>query len=279
MTVRDHSHSLPDAAAAPTPMHGYGDRRVNGSGLAVTVALHLLLLAAFLLRPHVVKQPAAPSGGAVTYVAPVAPKPKPKPRPEVLPSPPRKAAPQRVEVARLPDTITLPDEQPLPPPEPEPPKPEKVEPLQDMAAMIEARRRARGQVEQPAEESEAQRADRIARANIADANGRTHNGEPIGIGVTSMSFSTAQVRFEIPGERGRRPRLLQLTVDLGAEQDIETAVVNAMTAIIQRSWKDIVVFHLARDRKVTMSTRLEHTAELKAFLMKEHFPDYRPARR
>lgn len=262
-------------------VHGYGDQRVSHTGLAVTVLLHVLLLLAFLLRPHTVKPPPPPEGGSIAYVAPLPPKPKPRQ------APPRKTerAPERVPMARLPNTITLPKEPPPPPPrpEPDPPKIVKADPADDMAAMIEARRRARGQVDQPAEESEAERGNRIALANIGAANGRSAGdgrGESKGmLSVTDITFNSAQVKLDTKYLGINRISLKQETATLGGEIDIETAAIKKMIDMIAREGIVDFTYTTRTERKVALSTRPEFRAELQAFLMKEIFPNYRPPRR
>ena len=288
MNLRDHPHCLPgDAGSCPQcgqplpatqlPLHVYGANRVNPAGLAVTVLFHVLLLAVFLLRPDVKTKPPAPTRIDITYVVPVPPKPKPPP-PKFRPNPgePARVAPSQAAMARLPNTISLPAEQAAPPPEPEQPAVVKIDPAQDMAAMIEARRRARGQAEQPAEESEAERGNRIARANVDAANGRAHGTGSRTWAVLDKSFSMAvvQVDMAVPGQRSR---LVQVRVELGDERDIETAIIKAMVQIFQaRANKDIAWVEENPPRTIRLSGRKSDTAELTDFLMKNFFPDYRP---
>lgn len=260
-------------------MHGYGDRRVSGGGLAVTVALHVLLLAAFLLRPHVVKQPAAAAGGAVTYVAPVAPKPQAQPERKVAPVRKRERAPERVDIARLPDTITLPNERPLPPPEPEPPKPEKAEPEQaapvpDMADMIAARQRARArqQLAQRAEQSQAYASE--LPASTPGAGGTGHSSTRI----LSISPGSAEIEY-VMVVPGRPDQLINLKVGLGGEPDIETAIVQTLVEIMQATMKPDFQYKVGNTPEVTLSARHEDRAALFAFLMKRNFPKHRPVRR
>ena len=298
MILRDHSHSLTDdtgvcaTCGQPVPAEhhcapGYGERRVNPGGLAVTVLLHLLLLAVFLLRPQAVKKPAPPASVSITYINAVPPKPKAAAK--AKPTPVKSKAPERIEMARLPNTITLPRQQPVtpvPPVEPEPPKViPKLDPAEDMAARIEARRRERGQSDQPAEESEAERGNRIARANIASANGAkggTGQTESM-FEVTGTSFAMRDVKFDTEFMKSGRHRLRQVRVELETETDIETAVVKKMIEIIRTQTTSYFTWTndkgTDRERKLILSARPEDTAELTAFLMKQYFPAYRPPRR
>ncbi|MES2319730.1 MAG: hypothetical protein V4631_19800 [Pseudomonadota bacterium] len=275
--------------AAQLSLHVYGAKRVNPAGLAVTVLFHVLLLAVFLLRPEVKKKPPAPPRTDITYIAPVAPKAKPPaPKPVTKPGVRVKRAPSHSAVARLPNTIHLPNEQPPPRLEPVPsPEPVvvKIDPAEDMSAMIEARRRARGQGEQPAEESAAERGNRIARANIASANGKKGgkgSSESV-FEVRGLAFSSRELKFNTAFQQTGRSRLRLVTVELGTEPDIETAVVKQMIEMIRDVTKDDLVWTYDKgepnERRIVLSARKQDTEELAAFLMKEYFPAHRPPRR
>ncbi len=297
--LRDHSHHSPDETgfcahcgqALPGTLAPvlYGERRANRTGLAFTVGIHLLVVLIYLLKPPTVKTSAAPpAGGTITYVAPLEGKPKPKvqaaapkqkaekvvkPRPQPVP----------VQVRRLPDTITLPDEKPpekvveTPPAKQAQPAPEV-----DMSAAIEARRRARGQdtSDQPAEESEADRGMRIAKANIAAANGRSQGNDPNDTGgvfsISNKTFASADLKFRGWNQNFKRRWLQQLSVERGAEPDIETAIVKKMIELIRKEKTGDFDWDSHRlQRVVKMSARPADQAELEAFLFLEMFPGYK----
>jgi hypothetical protein len=150
-------------------------------------------------------------------------------------------------------------------------------------AAVEARRRARGPStnEQPAEESENDRANRIARANIAAANGRSTGSDKNDTGgvfeVTNKSFASADVKFRGWNPSFKRRWLQQVRVELGTERDIETAIVKKMIEIIRKEKTGDFDWDSHRlQRVVTLSARPADQAELEAFLFKEMFPRYRP---
>jgi hypothetical protein len=296
LILRDHSHSSPDDTGIcahcgqPLPaghghVHGYGDKRVNPAGLAVTVALHVLLLLAFLLHKELATKAPPPSGAEITYIAPLPGKPKKKEMAKSVPKPVKRDKPVVVmKMERLKNTITLPNEKPVAT-EPEPPKMLKVDPAEDMSAQIEARRRARGQAtsEQPGEESEADRGNRIARENIAAANGRSHGDDRNETGgvfsISDKSFSSADLKFRGWNPNFKRRWLQQVKVELGGERDIETAIVKKMIELIRKEKTGDFEWDSHRlQRVVTMSARVQDTAELEAFLFKEMFPEYRVPR-
>lgn len=292
--MRDHSHYSPQNTGycehcgqpLPAATLSYGTQRVNRVGLAVTVLLHLLLVAIYVFKPQTEKTAPPPSGGAMVYINPVKEQPKPE-----QPDQPRKQASKAVKksatpppkIERLPDTITLPNEKPVKIVE-EPPK--KIEPPEevDMAAYIAKRRQERGAPsEQPEAESESARGTRNALANIAAANGRSKGDDRNETGgvfsVTDKSFSSAQLKFRGWNPNFKRRWLQQVNVELGGEKDIETAIVKKMIELIRKEKTGDFDWDSHRlQRVVKMSARVQDTAELEAFLFMEMFPEYRNGR-
>ena len=292
--MRDHSHFSPDnngicehcGQALPATVSPWDRRGPNRTGVVATILLHLLLVAIYLLQPKTEKHAPPPSGGTMVYVAPLPPgKPKPKPQQQQAPKKVTKSTP--VQVKRLPNTITLPNEKPVdvvvadPKPVLSPP-PQEV----DMQAYVEARRKARGAKEpsdQPAEESENARADRIAKANIAAANGRSRGDDKNETGgvfsLTNKTSLSADLKFRGWNPNFKRRWLQQVTVEVGGEPDVETAVVKKMIELIRKEKTGDFEWDSHRlQRVVTMSARPADTAELQAFLFKEMFPEYKRGR-
>lgn len=296
MILRDHSHHSPDntgyceqcgQALPVTPaVLAYGEKRVNSTGLAVTVLLHLLLVAIYLFKPEPPETTARPpAGGEVVYIQPAADKPTPTPKPpkQQASKAVRKRAAPPPDIQRLPDTITLPDEKPLEVVKEEPKKPEPPEEM-DMAEYIAKRRMQRGAAdEQPAEESAGARATRVALANIADANGRSKGDDRNETGgvfsVTNKSFSGADLKFRGWNPNFKRRWLQQVRVELGNEPDIETAIVKKMIELIRKEKTGDFDWDSQRlQRVVRMSARVQDQAALEDFLFREMFPEYRPPR-
>ena len=287
--LRDHSHFSPENTGfcehcgqpLPDEVTPYGKRGPSRTALTITVLLHLLLIAIYLLQPHHEKHAPPPSGATMVYIAPLPPgKPKKTPPQQQAPKKTPKTPP--VQIKRLPNTITLPNEKPVQvveaPPKVAPPPPEI-----DMQAYVEARRKARGAKDpgdQPAEESENARATRIAMANIAAANGRSHGDDRNETGgvfsVSHQTFNSAELKFRGWNPNFKRRWLQQLTVEKGGEVDIETAIVKKMIELIRKEKTGDFEWDSHRlQRVVTMSARPQDTAELQAFLFKEMFPEYR----
>ena len=273
-------------------MLSYGDRKpINRTAIAVAILVHALVLLLVLFKPKIEKPVTQPPGGEITYVAPLAGKPKPKEaapepkkQPKISKSKPKPTPP--VQLKRLPDAITLPNEKPVvEEPDPEPPKPKAAPPEMDMAAAIEARRKARGQdsSDQTAQESDADRGMRVAKANIAAANGKAKgDGNDTGgvFSISNKTFASAELKFRGWNQNFQRRWLQQVTVERGGEPDIETAIVKKMIELIRKEKNGDFDWDSHRlQRVVKMSARPADQAELEAFLFKEMFPEYRRAGR
>ena len=290
--LRDHPHYSPDNTGycehCGQPLPGertphYGDKQVNKAGIAITVGLHVLLVALWLFQPATEKKAPPPSGADIVYIAPLPPgKPKPREQQKQAPKPVKQSTPTVAKVQRLPNTITLPHEKPVKEAEPQlkpPPKP--APPEMDMSEAIEARRKARGQAQsdQPAEESENDRANRIIKQNIAAANGRSQGNDQNdtgGVFEVKKTSLTATVKFRGWNPSFKRRWLQEVNVELGGEKDIETAVIKKMIEIIRKEKKGDFEWDSHRlGRVVKLSARLEDTAELSSFLRQEIFPEGR----
>jgi len=270
---------------------GYGRKGPNRTGLIVTVALHLLLVAIWLFQPKVEKHAPPKAGEAVVWLPPQPQQQTSKPA-EQAPKKTSKAAPTpkltlpRVTLPPLPNTITLPEVKPVQE-KPQPQKEEKKEaPPQevDMQAYIEAQRKRRGAPAQTdqAEESAAARGTRNALANIAAINGRGGQDPNETGGVFSISnktFSSADLKFRGWNPNFKRRWLTAVTVDRGSEPDIETAIVKKMIELIRKEKTGDFEWDSHRlNRVVTLSARPQDTQELMSFLYKEMFPEYKPPR-
>lgn len=298
--MRDHSHTYDadsDVCAhcgqpLQRPAPSYGRKGPNRVGLAGTIGLHLLLIALWLFNPEDQEKQARPASDResdVVYVQPMQQaKPAPReqaPKPVPKPSPTKQSRPQqeKIQVERLPDTITLPEEKPVevaqPAPQPKTEAPQEV----DMAAYIEARRKQRGAPtgsETPAEETDAARGTRNALANIAAINGRGREDRNESGGIFSVSnktFHSMDLRFRGWNPNFKRRWLTQMTVEQGSERDVETAVVKKMIELIRREKAGDFEWDSHRlGRIVKLSARPQDTEELMQFLYKEMFPEYKP---
>jgi type IV secretory pathway VirB10-like protein len=269
----------------------YGRQGPNRTGVIVTVALHLLLVAVWLFQPKIEKHAPPKSGEAVVWLPPLQPQKQAAKPAEQAPKKTSKATPlpkltlPRVTLPPLPNTITLPEVKPVQ----EKPQPKKQETKEappqevDMQAYIEAQRKRRGAPAQTdAEESEAARGTRNALANIAAINGRSGQDPNETGGVFSVSnktFNSADVKFRGWNPNFKRRWLTAVTVERGSEPDIETAIVKKMIELIRKEKNGDFEWDSHRlNRVVTLSARPQDTQELMNFLYKEMFPEYKPPR-
>lgn len=297
--MRDHSHIYDEHSDVCThcgqplpqgqrPVPTYGRQGPNRPALVATILLHLLLVLIWLFHPDKDAKQAKPASGdegQVVYVAPMKEKATDAPReqaPKPLPMPsipvPRQ---ERIEIARLPDTITTPPEEPVKETKPQQ-KFDQEKPV-DMQAFIEARRRQRGAAsgsEQPSEESEAAKGTRNALANIAAINGRGREDRNESGGVFSVSnktFHSMDLKFRGWNPNFQRRWLTQVTVEQGSEPDLEIAVVKKMIELIRREKTGDFEWDSHRlGRIIKLSARPQDTDQLMTFLFKEMFPDYKP---
>ena len=123
--------------SAPLLLTNFDHKRVNTTGIVVTLLLHVLVVLLAWFQPKEKPQKAPPpSVSDLTYVLPVKPEQpqaKPEKQPERKPQQKPKPKPRRevADVERLPDTITLPEErnvEPQPVETPKPPAIAKVDP-------------------------------------------------------------------------------------------------------------------------------------------------------
>jgi len=161
----------------------------------------------------------------------------------------------------------------------------------DFAASIEARRRAReGATSQqatpamdvPTFESEADRARRIAAANLAPKP-ITFGYDPAAGGgvfqIKRLSLNDAEVAFYGWNREIRRKTLQILEISKGSNPDIQLAVVRRMIGVIRDYETDDFQWESRRlGRNLLLSARPRDNARLEAFMLMEFFPDQAVAR-
>jgi hypothetical protein len=273
------------AAYADNPYLIYGQRRRTGP-LAITIIIlvHAVLLW-FLLKHTMFFERTHVRGGMITYVRPMSVnKPtavaKRTPRKSIkqtvtVPNP---NAPRQVLVHRQPPAPTI-TAQSINAPQ----VVAKAEaPPEDMMAQIDAARRRRAAQQPPnasgeQEESEGQRANRIARANIARAVGAGQDREDAGgmFQVRNKTFDHAEISFRGWNTNFKHNWSQLIKVEQGNERDIEVAVVKKMIEIIRQHKTDEFVWESHRlGRNVTLSARVQDSLMLQNFLLHEFFPEH-----
>jgi hypothetical protein len=161
-------------------------------------------------------------------------------------------------------------------------------PTQDLAAYIEARRRARGapatpsvpdQANAPAE-SERERRNRIVAANLGLDRTPTFGRDPRNAGgmfeIKELNYDNAEFDFfGFDKDIGRKARQT-FEVRKGDNSDIRIAVVRKMISIIRENVSgDFSWVSQRLGRPVTLSARPGDNAELEDFIMHDLFPDVR----
>jgi hypothetical protein len=159
----------------------------------------------------------------------------------------------------------------------------------DMFTQIEAARRRRAQAsaaERPSpadaatpNDSASRRDNSIAMANIAEslnrARGTSRERDGGVFQLRHLGVHEAEFMFHGWSVNSRRESSRIVTVDQGAETDIQTAVVKKMIEIIrEQQHEDFTWISDRLGREVTLSARPQDSAELQRFLLREFFPDY-----
>lgn len=276
---------------------GYGSVRENSPrkivGLALSLLAHLLLL--WLIINHkAVLNHANPFGSenVITYLH--SPETADKPTPAKAAPAPAKSAPPK----KTPKSIARSDAPPLIRPDlvaiepaPSPVKSEPVQaPAEDMSAMLDAARKRRNEARErnrdpndAPEESEAQRANRIARANIAQAGsaqGRDRNDAGGVFQIRRIGVSSGEFFFRGWNSAFGRSSSQLINVFANDSDDIQIAMVKKMIEIIRAEKPDEFMWDSRRlGRTITLNANPAHRAELTQFLLGEFFPDYVPSRR
>ncbi|HEU4851326.1 MAG TPA: hypothetical protein VFT37_04120 [Telluria sp.] len=283
--MRDHSHNINQsgfcehcgqALPGDRPVTAYGEKGTNKTAIAVTIGLHLLLVLVFLLKPEPETKPLTGPEGMMVMIQTPSAKPREQ-APSTRPKLPSRSLP-RIEIPRLPDTITLPEEKPAEQARVEP----KAEPIEavDMADYVAKRRKERGVAEETDSQGENEKAMRNINANVARANAASRDDGTGGIfEVTNRTFNSATVKFRGWNPNFKRRWMQSVTVEVGSERDIETAIVKKMIEIIRKEKTGDFEWESHRlNRNVTLSARPQDNEALMAFLYKEMFRDYRPPR-
>jgi hypothetical protein len=272
-------------------------RRTLVLGILASLVLHaLLLFVAFQQRTLNDGNPAAATQGPLAVrIARAAPPP-----PAAAPEPPKpqpRPAPRRERIIALrtpvPGSMVLPMEPPeeKPPEKPPEPTPAPVAPALDMMALLNARRQQRRETEDSAtrENNAAASTGREPSANdIAMATIQRNLASALGkAGGTSGVFEilhkgvrTAQFAFRgWKSDAGNSWREV-IEVDAGLNGDVELAIIRKMIELIRKHYSGDFNWDSRRlGRVVVLSARLEDTASLEGFMMKEFFEiDPRAAR-
>lgn len=221
-------------------------------------------------------------------LAPPEPPPEPAPKVNARPPQPKRSTLQTAPVIAVNKPPAAPAQTAATPPvETAPPRPPSDG---DLAAFIEARRRAReaGSLQQPSPgliasapvETDADRAKRITAANLTPKQAVFGYDPAAGGGVFQIrriSLNDAEVAFYGWNREIRRKTLQILEISKGNNSDIRIAVVRKMIALI-REYESEDFRWESRGRTVTLSARLRDNGQLEEYMLREFFPDQTVAR-
>ena len=305
------SFSFAPASGLPQPPSAIGmpqQRMSRSFGLILAVLLHVLGVWMLIARdPLVIQPPSVGTENAITYIAPLAeasapqpvtppvakpkpptPKPpvaqprKPRPKPPLLArsAPPRRITPPQPPVAATEPLTPAPNMAPTPDVAAVP-----TPPGEDFSARIDAarKRRADAQAQDPTlaeapTETESQRANRIARENIAFSQRGQGAARDQSGGIFEMrnvGLHRAEFGFRGWSPNSKRNALQMFEVEQGTEVDIEQAVVTKVIGVIRVTQKGEFPFDSRRlGRIIILNAAPAYEPALRTFLLKEFFPTY-----
>ena len=223
--------------------------------------------------------PPSPAQQAAAAAQPV------QPQASIQPRPPKSAVPQQSTRPVIALNQPAPDRQPAPPSVPAVAPPAPPSAVGDLAALIEARRLARGN-SAPSEasepiESENERSTRIIAGNLAPRQAPTFGYDPkSGGGVFQLQrvgLNDAEFLFFGWNKDIRRNSVQTVEVRKGNNSDIRIAVVRRMIALIRENERGDFTWESRRlGRVISLSARPADNSGLEDFLMQEFFSNPRP---
>ena len=244
-------------------------------GVAVSLLLHTLLLILLPQPTPKLESPVAGSKGPL--VVRLTPSPSPPPANAVAVAPVQPVPKTRPPVPQRPTMMTVPSTTPQSTPQATPPtqvRPPDAAPT-DFMSMVNANRARRGATEaatggRGSEPS----ADDIAAANINRNIQTLTRGEGTSGVFQILSKGHRAAQFSFNGWTGdrRNSRRDVIDVDAGLNGNIEVAIVRRMIELIRTHYKGDFNWDSHRlGRVVVLSARIEDTAGLEEFMMREFF--------
>ena len=267
--------------------------------IALSLLLHIAVMWKWLPQIHLPSLDDTKRDDASgSLVVRLAPPPRPLPAPPSAPALPTPPSPTREArpVARpqpAPPVIALnrpaPDLPAQPPATPPVAAPAPVRPPAegDLAAYIEARRRARaesapppsaaGAPSAPRSEDDKERSNRVIAGNLAPRK-QAFGYDPSKSGgifeIKRVGYADAEFVFFGWDKAIRRNTMQLIEVQKGNNGDTRIAVIRRMIAIIRDFEQEDFLWESQRlGRHVTLSARQRDTAGLEEFMMREFFPE------
>lgn len=267
-----------------------GDRHLNISisrntsfAILISLIIHAILL--FFVLPQIMQPTSVfPTPQALTITLN-------KPQPQVLPEPaPEPAKPEqpkprpkhkKVAIKETPTPQVIATQKPqnnnhiqMPIKLPDQSKPAPIDQPTDMMALVNANRQRRQSEEQNATAKERgvpneDQRDAIIKRNLAQ------DGTNGIFQVREIGLHTAQLSFKGWKNNYNNARLEIFDVQAKPNETIELAIVRKMIVIIRKDYSGDFEWESQRQgRTITKSARVEDTAELEQFLMREMFSNH-----
>ena len=243
--------------------------------IVISLVIHAIIL--FFVLPQLIKPNSVfPPPQALTITL-NNPQPQKNSEPETKPEPPKPEPKHQKGVKKVtPPVMTTQKPQSnnqfqVPTKQPEPPKPTPADQPVDMMALVNANRQRRQSEEQSATAKERgtpneDQRDAVIKRNLAQEG---TNGI---FQVRDVGLHTAQLSFKGWKNNYNNARLEIFDVQAKPGETIELAIVRKMIVIIRKDYSGDFEWESQRlGRSITKSARIEDTAELEQFLMREMF--------
>ena len=261
------------------------DRHLNirisrNTSIAIVISLIIHAVILFFVLPQLIKPNSVfPPPQALTITL-NKPQPQKNPEPETKPEPP-KPEPKHQKIVKKVTPPVLATQKPqsnnqfqVPTKQPEPPKPTPADQPVDMMALVNANRQRRQSEEQSATAKERgtpneDQRDAVIKRNLAQEG---TNGI---FQVRDVGLHTAQLSFKGWKNNYNNARLEIFDVQAKPGETIELAIVRKMIVIIRKDYSGDFEWESQRlGHSITKSARIEDTAELEQFLMREMFQNH-----
>ncbi len=261
------------------------DRHLNirisrNTSIAIVISLIIHAVILFFVLPQLIKPNSVfPPPQALTITL-NKPQPQKNPEPETKPEPP-KPEPKHQKIVKKVTPPVIATQKPqsnnqfqVPTKQPEPPKPTPADQPVDMMALVNANRQRRQSEEQSATAKERgtpneDQRDAVIKRNLAQEG---TNGI---FQVRDVGLHNAQLSFKGWKKNYNNARLEIFDVQAKPGETIELAIVRKMIVIIRKDYSGDFEWESQRlGHSITKSARIEDTAELEQFLMREMFQNH-----
>jgi type IV secretory pathway VirB10-like protein len=251
--------------------------RNTSIAIAISLIIHAVIL--FFVLPQLIKPNSVfPPPQALTITL-NKPQPQKNPEPETKPEPP-KPEPKHQKIVKKVTPPVMATQKPqsnnqfqVPTKQPEPPTTPADQPV-DMMALVNANRQRRQSEEQSATAKERGNPNEDQRDAVIKRNLAQEGTNGI-FQVRDVGLHTAQLSFKGWKNNYNNARLEIFDVQAKPGETIELAIVRKMIVIIRKDYSGDFEWESQRlGRSITKSARIEDTAELEQFLMREMFQNH-----